>query len=202
MPEAIMDSSKAWEKRYSDGKTGWDIGKASPALIDFAVKHLAKDAAILIPGCGHGHDGKALWDLGFTNVTLIDWAASAKAYFLEICPNFPQDRFLVGDAFALTMARGNRFDAVLECTFFCAIPPSLRSHYIQSMAHCLRQGGTLAGLLFTFPLTEQGPPFGGDVTTYLKDFQGPFNVESMQPTPRSIAERKENEVFFVATLQQ
>ena len=70
------------------------------------------------------------------------------------------------------------------------------------MTHYLQQGGTLAGLLFTFPLTEQGPPFGGDVTTYLKDFQGPFNVESMQPTPRSIAERKENEVFFVPTLQQ
>jgi len=197
-----MDSSQAWERRYTEGATGWNIGKASPALIDFALKNLPKDAAILIPGCGHGYDGKALWDLGFTQVTLIDWAASAKDRFLTLCPNFPQDRFLVGDVFVLTQSMENRFDAVLECTFFCAINPSLRSLYIERMAHCLRQGGNLAGLLFTFPLTEKGPPFGGDVTTYLKDFQGPFKVESMQPTSRSIAERKEDEVFFVATLQQ
>jgi 2-keto-3-deoxy-6-phosphogluconate aldolase len=63
----------------SDGKneTGWDLGKASPAITHYMTQYRDKKAAILIPGCGNAYETEFLIDHGFTNITLIDIAPKA-----------------------------------------------------------------------------------------------------------------------------
>ncbi len=119
-----MDSAKNWEDRYSLNQTGWDLNGPTPAL-QAAAEGLAKDAFLLIPGCGFGWDGEALWSKGYRNVYLSDWAPSAKTAFLQRVPDFPEAQFVSGDFFewASQPELASRFDAVLECTFYCAIPP-------------------------------------------------------------------------------
>jgi len=64
-------------------------------------------------------------------------------------------------------------DIVIEHTFFCAIDPSIRSKYAETMARWLMPGGYLVGNFFVIPeeearerpglsLTKEGsgPPFG------------------------------------------
>jgi len=52
-----------WSERYQEGQTGWDIGYASPQLIDFATT-FPKDARILIPGAGNAYEAEAFMEDG------------------------------------------------------------------------------------------------------------------------------------------
>jgi len=197
-----MDSATYWEDRYGQNQTGWDLNGPTPAL-QAAVEGLAKDAFLLIPGCGFGWDGEALWSKGYRNVYLSDWAPSAKTAFLQRVPDFPEAQFVSGDFFewASQPEQAGRFDAVLECTFYCAIPPARRDDYAAAMARLLKPGGRLMGVLFTFPLTEAGPPFGGSLEEYEARFSAPFRLEELGPTNLSISPRADKEVFFCAKLQ-
>lgn len=198
----MLDHAEYWEARYQEAQTGWDLNGPTPAL-QAAAEAFPKDARILIPGCGLGWDGEALHRRGYTEVYLSDWAHSAKTQFLERVPDFSPDRFITGDFFswAADEAVHGQFDCILECTFYCAIPPVMRANYARAMERLLRPGGQLLGLLFTFPLTEQGPPFGGSVEEYQARFSAPFQLDQLGPNPLSIASRAEKEVFFCATLQ-
>ncbi len=198
----MHEYSRYWETRYLESQIGWDLLGPTPAL-QSATKSTPKDAHILIPGCGLGWDGEALHRRGFSEVYLSDWALSAKAQFLERVPDFPRERFITGDFFDWTQqsAWRGRFDFILECTFYCAIPPQRRELYVQTMARLLRPGGQLMGLLFTFPLTDQGPPYGGSIEEYNARFGPPFRLEHIAPHPLSVEKRADQEVFFCATLQ-
>ena len=197
-----MDSASYWDQRYLENQTGWDLNGPTPAL-QAAIEGLPKTAFILIPGCGFGWDGEALWKKGYANVYLSDWAPSAKTAYLERVPDFPPDQFSSGDFFEWATLKENqgKFDVVLECTFYCAIPPQRRLDYAAAMAQILTPGGRLMGVLFTFPLTEAGPPFGGSVEEYHDRFSTPFALESMGASPLSIPPRADKEVFFCAKLQ-
>ena len=71
----ILDLNKEyWDSRYKNRQTGWDIGYASPALIEYAETVIPKEASILIPGCGNAYEAKALLESGFGNITLLDIA--------------------------------------------------------------------------------------------------------------------------------
>lgn len=86
---------------------------------------------------------------------------------------------------------------ILEQTFFCAISPELRSNYVDKIFELLKQNGTLAGVLFQFPLTTQGPPFGGSKTEYEKLFKNKFKIKTLEECYNSIKPRKGNELFII-----
>ena len=198
----MPNSAKYWEDRYQQDQTGWDLAGPTPVL-QAVMATISKDARILIPGCGLGWDGEALHKAGYRHVYLSDWAESAKRAFLTRVPDFPEDRFLTGDFFTWSTESPwiDHFDLVLECTFYCAIPPEKRENYVQRMAQILRPGGQICGLLFTFPLTDQGPPFGGSTEEYRQRFSPPFELTALRPHPLSIKARADKEVYFCATLQ-
>lgn len=181
-----------WDSRYVEKTFGWDIGYPSPALIDFAST-FDKSASILIPGCGHAYEGEWLWNEGFKNLTLMDLSPTAANNFFERVPDFPKENFLLENFFE----HSGNYDLILEQTFFCALNPELRSAYAKHMKQNLTDGGTLAGLLFTFPLTEQGPPFGGSLDEYSNLFNHHFEIEHLEPTEKSIAPRMGKEAFFI-----
>lgn len=182
-----------WETRYTEQNTGWDIGYPSTPLAEFIDQWKDTEAKVLIPGCGRGYELEYLWKRGFKNAYGLDIAPSAKAEFLKRVPDFPADQFLLDSFWDLD----STFDLILEQTFYCAIPVENRDQYIEKMSNLLTPNGTLAGLLFDFPLTEVGPPFGGSLEEY-KERMGRLGTLQIEPCHNSIKPRMGKEFFFIA----
>ena len=151
-----IDNNGYWNGRYLDSDSPWDIGKPSPALIDYVRIKASKETRILFPGCGYAHEGAILHREGY-NIFLLDFAEETKTTFLERNPDFPEHKFFTGDFFE----HSNQYDLIIEQTFFCALSPSLRKKYVSKMHELLNADGVLAGLLFHDPLNTDKPPFGG-----------------------------------------
>ena len=91
------------------------------------------------------------------------------------------------------------YDLIWEQTFYCALDVDLRDKYVAHMHDLLHdKQGTLAGVLFNFPLTEKGPPYGGSQSEYRNRLDPKFDVIEMAPTSRSTPSRLGKELFFVA----
>ncbi|WP_395066314.1 hypothetical protein [Flavobacterium sp.] len=63
----------------------------------------------------------------------------------------------------------------------------------------MSSNGKIIGLLFQFPLTKFGPPFGGSKEEYLKLFSNDFNIKTLETAYNSVKPRQENELFFIFT---
>lgn len=61
----------------------------------------------------------------------------------------------------------------------------------------LKEGSELVGVLFDIPLTEDGPPFGGDLSVYQNLFRNKFKINVMELSYNSIKPRKNSELFIV-----
>lgn len=181
-----------WDNRYAEGSAGWDMGTPSPPLMEYCATLPDKDIRILIPGGGSSADAGKLWHEGFTQVFVLDWSAESLKGFLAKYPDFPITHLLNEDFFA----HPGKYDLVLEQTFYCALPPSMRDDYVRKMAEILRPGGILAGVLFDFPLTEAGPPFGGSEEEYRQRFSGLFEIRKMERCRNSIPPRAGRELFI------
>ncbi|MDP4952930.1 MAG: TPMT family class I SAM-dependent methyltransferase [Flavobacteriales bacterium] len=180
-----------WSGRYSEGKTGWDIGEISTPLKTY-IDHLSdKNLRILVPGCGKGHEAAYLWEQGFKNTFVVDLAQAPLDLLREAIPEIPTNHLLHGNFFELK----GEFELILEQTFFCALSPSLRKNYAEKMHELLADGGKLVGLLFDFPLTEDGPPFGGNKEEYLTYFEPHFEIVIMERAYNSIQPRSGRELF-------
>jgi len=183
-----------WSERWADGKTGWDIGYPSPALIEYARNNIPKDAKVLIPGAGNGYEVETLFKEGWKGIHALDISAHPLLQLKERCHEIPSDQLIQADFFEYE----GKFDYIIEQTFFCSFLPDMRKAYIQKMHDLLVSKGRLAGLLFDIPLDLKGRPFGGTEKEYRELFQMKFEVVSMQPATNSIPPRMGNELFFEA----
>lgn len=181
-----------WEQRWRDASTPWDIGYPSPPLVAYLEQIEDKSIRILIPGAGAAPEAAWLIQNGFHNFQIVDWSESALNFAKEAMPEVPENHFQKADFFELL----GEFDLILEQTFFCALNPSMRPAYARKMSELLKLGGTLAGLLFQFPL-EFGPPFGGNKEEYLGYFEPFFDIRTMETCYNSIAPRSGRELFFI-----
>ena len=66
------------------------------------------------------------------------------------------------------------------------------------MSELLKPSSSLKGVLFDFPLTEQGSPFGGDVKSYKELFEATFGSFTIKPCENSIKPRAGRELEFEA----
>ncbi|MBC6489977.1 methyltransferase [Flavihumibacter stibioxidans] len=184
--------AKYWDDRYREQQTGWDIGSPSTPLKEY-IDHLTDvNQAILVPGCGNGYEVEYLLQKGFTNVTVIDLAPTLTCKLTEKLArwNGKELTILTGNFFD----HSGSYDLILEQTFFCALDPSLRIDYVETMFRLLKPGGRLAGVLFNreFP---GGPPFGGSLQEYETLFS-PFAKKSIEPCNNSIPSRMGTELFI------
>ena len=186
-----MLDSTYWNNRYIEEKTGWDIGHASPAIIDFFTDK-DRSSKILIPGCGNAYEGEALHQKGFHNITLADFAETSKINFLERYPAFESQHFITGDFFELD----GEFDYIVEQTFFCALTPTMREDYVLKMKDLLHESGQLVGLMFDAPLNTDHPPFGGCKEEYLNLFSKHFGKVKLTKCENSIAPRSGKELWI------
>ncbi|AKQ45300.1 SAM-dependent methlyltransferase [Rufibacter radiotolerans] len=190
--EAILDQ-QYWEQRYRQQQTGWDVGAITPPLKAYVDQLPTKDLKILIPGGGNGYEAEYLHQQGFTQVYLLDIAAAPLQNFRERVPTFPAEHLLQEDFYTLSQSS---FDLVIEQTFFCALPRSLRGAYARQMFEILKPAGKLAGVLFSEEFTAPGPPFGGRSAEYQAYFEPYFKFLHFEPCYNSVKPRQGKELFI------
>ena len=187
-----MRTAQNWNDRYQNDDFPWDIGGLSPAIKGYVDQLKDKTIKILIPGAGHAHEAEYLYKQGYSNVYVCDWAELALQEFSNRCPGFPKDKLLCTDFFKIE----DRFDLIIEQTFFCALDPELRKDYKVKMHELLKPNGVLVGLFFGIIFPKHGPPFGGEMKEYRALFFDQFSILEMAITDQSIEPRKGNELFF------
>ncbi|MFV8342683.1 methyltransferase domain-containing protein [Flavobacterium sp. XS2P39] len=180
-----------WEAQYIAKATGWDLGKVSPPIQTYIDLISKKNRSILIPGCGNSYEAEYLLEHGFTNITVIDIAPTPVAILKEKFKNNPNIQIVLGDFFE----HQGKYDLIIEQTFFCALPPTMRQKYVWKMHQLLTDEGILAGLLFN-RIFEISPPFGGRKEEYELLFTAAFIFFKMDLCPNSIAPRANSELFF------
>ncbi len=184
-----------WEERYKKEEIGWDCGAITTPLKEYIDQLTNTALKILIPGAGNGYEFEYLIQKGFTNVYVVDYAPTPIQNLKEKLPQVAEEHFIQRDFFEIE----NQFDLIIEQTFFCALDVELRTKYVEKMHALLRPNGKLTGLLFQFPLTEVGPPFGGSFDEYQQLFINDFHLKKMETAYNSIKPRKGNELFFIFT---
>lgn len=180
-----------WDIKYKTNDIGWDLGQVSPPIKEYIDALLDKNLRILIPGCGNSHEAVYLLSQGFTNITLIDIAPTLVEKLQEKFKNNSNLKIILGDFFE---HRGE-YDLILEQTFFCALPPTMREKYVQKMHSILSEKGILAGLLFNKTF-ESAPPFGGSRNEYEKLFKKHFTFLQLELCLNSIKPRANSELFI------
>ncbi|MGO4821207.1 MULTISPECIES: methyltransferase domain-containing protein [unclassified Flavobacterium] len=180
-----------WDAQYQAQATGWDLGIVSPPIKAYIDTIKNKDIAILIPGCGNTYEASYLLQQGFTNVTVIDIAPSLVKIIEEKFITNTNIQVLLGDFFK----HEGQYDLIIEQTFFCALPPTMRQKYVWKMHQLLANEGVLAGLLFNRTF-DVGPPFGGSKQEYEMLFKNAFDFINMDVAPNSVAPRANSELFI------
>lgn len=180
-----------WEDKFSNDETDWDIGYVSTPLKEYFDQITNKDLRILIPGSGNGYEAEYLHSKGFKNVFIVEWSDTAIKNFQERFPEFPPENIFNEDFFT----HKEKYDLIIEQTFFCALHPSLRENYVKKMYELLFPNGKLAGLLFNRNFND-GPPFGGSKDEYRKLFEPYFNFKYFDDCYNSIKPRKDSELFI------
>ncbi len=181
-----------WENRYQNNDIGWDTGSITTPLKDYIDQIENKDLKILIPGAGNGYEFDYLIANGFKNVYVVDISETPVENLYLKNPKY-KNQIIQADFFE----HENTYDLIIEQTFFCALNPSLRNDYVNKVYHLLKPKGKIMGLLFDFPLTEVGPPFGGSSSEYKTLFSKLFYIKVLEKAYNSIKPRLGRELFFI-----
>lgn len=182
-----------WTERYNSGKTGWDIGFASPPLVQYLDQIENRHIQILIPGAGSGYEAIYALQKGFQEIHLLDFSKEPLQRFHSSNLDFPEEHIHHQNFFE----HEGSYDLILEQTFFCALDPSLRIKYALKMKDLLKPKGKLVGVLFDREFDFDGPPFGGKSSEYISLFEQYFEVITCSPCYNSISERVGSEVFMI-----
>jgi len=186
-----------WTNRYKNQQTGWDIGYPATPLKEYIDQLKDKKIRILIPGAGNAYEAEYLHKNGFTNVYVLDISNIPLTAIQNRIPDFPSDHLLHGNFFD----HQNKYDLILEQTFFCSFPPlsKNRKAYAKKMSELLSPSGKLVGLWFDIPLTGdlEKRPFGGDKAMYLEFLSPYFDVKIFETAHNSISPRAGTELFGI-----
>jgi len=187
----------AWEQRYQEKRTGWDLGQPAPPFVDLLNQPTApKPGTMAVLGSGYGYDAVLFAEHGF-EVMGFDYAPSAIATANKMAQG-KKAQFRQQDIFELVPEFANSFQYVLEYTCFCAIQPNLRSQYVELVANLLQPKGELIALFWTHDRLG-GPPFGSSPQELHQLFEQHFEILSFKLATNSIRSRENEE--YLARLQ-
>lgn len=179
-----------WNAKWEQRETGWDIGYSSPAIEEYMLQYPDKNARILIPGCGNAYEATFLLENGFSDITILDIAPLAVEVLQKKFKYNPEIKVICGDFFEHT----EKYDLMIEQTFFCAISPLLRKEYVQKASELLNENGRIIGVMFNRNFAG-GPPFSGSAAEYEFLFRKNFEIHTLEPCTNSIVPRQGSEVF-------
>ena len=180
-----------WDTQYKVKATGWDIGSVSGPIKTIVDALENKNSSILIPGCGNSYEAEYLLKQGFTNVTVIDIAPTLVAAISETFADNENIKVVLGDFFELE----GKYDLIIEQTFFCALPPTMRQKYVWKMHQLLAENGKIEGVLFNRDF-DVSPPFGGNKAEYEQLFAAAFDLVKLELCQNSIEKRTNTELVI------
>lgn len=160
-------ASLHWERMWAGGlgkKQAFDCGGPSATLqgeLSRRAHATRPGMRALVPGCGRGYDVLELAKHGFDSVVGLELAPSAvdaaRAELRATADESSAARVSVqcGDFFEFE----GTFDFIWDCTFLCALDPSVRERWAIKSSELLAPGGRL--LTCVFPICEKvgGPPY-------------------------------------------
>jgi len=182
-----------WQKRYQEGKIGWDIGYITTPIKEYFDQLTNHSINILVPGAGNGHEVEYLFKNNFKNTFLLDFATHSVSSFRKRLPDFPEKQIIIEDFFK----HSSKYDLIVELAFFSSLNPKQREDYASKMFDLLKPGGKLIGLLFNHEFDNPFPPFGGTIDKYQKLFEKKFTINKMELAYNSIKPRVGRELFFI-----
>jgi len=182
-----------WEERYQKGEISWNVGNITTPIKEYIDQLTDKNIKILIPGAGNGYEFDYLIEKEFKNSFVVDYAETPLENIKKRIPDLDENQIINTDFFELK----EKYDLIIEQTFFCALNPELRKRYVQKMKSLLNPKGKIVGLLFQFPLTTEGPPFGGSTEEYSALFLNDFSIITMETASNSIKARAGKELFII-----
>ena len=187
-----------WNKRYEQGETPWEKGRAAPPLIELLEKcgdEIWGGGRVLVPGCGTGHDVRALAGEGLRPLGL-DLAERA----VELAKGYDRagsEEYELGNFLKPEWREGKSFSAIWEHTCYCAIDPSSRPGYAQACADLIEPGGRLVGVFFLTPNgpgeEDDGPPFNSTIAELDERFAPWFEREQAWVPERAYPGREGKE---------
>ena len=198
-----------WERDYQRGTVGWSLKTPTPvfqhllAETDARGKKIFPPGRMLVPGAGLGHDAREFAKHGF-DVVAIDFAQDAADAMRDAMDDATRHEIVQSDFFELPRAWNETFDYVLEYTCFCAIDPTRRAEYADTVTRLLKRGGIYIALVFplvdsahSFGMTN-GPPFAVTAEE-LPDlfFARAFVLLRREIHPATIKPRKGREILIV-----
>lgn len=190
-------AADAWDARYRNASTPWDLGEVAPPFVDFlASADAPPPGRLLVPGSGRGHDALYFARQGY-NVRGVDIAPTAVSVANERAQSeglHDKALFEERDLLAMPAEFDGTFDYVVEHTCFCAIDPALRPAYVQAVHRLLKPGGLLIAIFFAHPRAG-GPPFRTDAAEVRRLFSPFFKIEQLAPAVRSHKSRQGEELF-------
>lgn len=186
-----------WELDYQRGTAGWDMGTPTPVFQRLLREKTFAPGKMLVPGAGRGHDAREFARHGF-EVLAVDFAREAVEDMRALMDDASRHEILRHDLFALPKEFDGAFDYVLEYTCFCAIHPTRRAEYADTMTRVLKRGGIYIALAFPLGDHVGGPPFAvnADELIELMEPRGMKLLHREFP-PDSIKPRKGREELIV-----
>ncbi len=182
-------TAEDWGALYAGGVTPWDVGDPHPELMArLEAGKLGEPGTALVPGCGLGHDAVALAQAGWM-VTAVDFAAELADIVPDRLAPFG-GAFLDADALDLDI---EPVDLIFDHTFFCAIHPTRRPDHGAMVRRLLRQGGTLASIVFPRGEPIDGPPWGMEPRHVLAVLGEGFTIVADEPVDHPVLRRHSRE---------
>ncbi|KAF2925255.1 hypothetical protein DAI22_06g038550 [Oryza sativa Japonica Group] len=142
------DAADGWEKSWEAAVTPWDLGKPTPI-----IEHLVKSGTLpkgraLVPGCGTGYDVVALAspERFVVGLDISSTAVEKAKQWSSSLPNADCFTFLADDFFKWKPSE--QFDLIFDYTFFCALDPSLRLAWAETVSGLLKPHGELITLIY------------------------------------------------------
>lgn len=168
-----------WDKRFGEGVTPWDAGRAPGDFVRFFSEQ--RPLPVLIPGCGSAWE--AAWlDERQWPVTALDFSPAAVAAARKVLGEW-SGRLICGDFFDHTPEPAPRI--VYERAFLCALPRKLWADWGRRVAELLPTGGLLVGYFFVCDQLK-GPPFGIEQSQLEGLLLPHFQCEEDRPVADSI----------------
>mgnify|MGYP001328957367 CR=1 FL=1 len=187
-----------WNNKYLEGNTAWDLGSATPILVDYLQKH-QQIGKVCVLGCGNGYD--ALEFSKYNNeVYAVDFAFEALKRLKTKSKDANLNINLIHeDIFNLQKSYPHFFDFVFEYTCFCAIDPRRRREYFNVVRSILKPEGILFSIFIPLDkeLNQDGPPFGVNLNEIESLVYDKFEIIDCRFSDLSVKPRKNREKIMI-----
>lgn len=166
-----------WQQRWRDDATPFHQDRVNPYL----KTHLSRLAAepgdcLFLPLCGKSVDMRWLHEAGFDVLGIELSPIALRAFFEESKLEYSIEmqgsfevlrhgsiRLMCGDFFQLEPPHTSCVRAVFDRASLIALPPSMRSRYVDHMRCILPGGAPILLVTLAYPQHEmEGPPFSVD----------------------------------------